>query len=62
MEEYKVGDEITLVVKKNALENPLHPCEGCFFLDTPIFGSCYPMCEGRLRSDHKNVIYIEKGK
>ena len=62
MKEYKVGEEITLVVKESNFDNPVQPCEGCFFLDSPMKGDCYPMCEARIRKDGKNAIFVEKGK
>lgn len=59
MKELKVGEKIILEVKENTFEDPKHPCKGCFFFDTPMRGACYLMCEGRLCSDGKNVIFKE---
>ena len=58
MKEYKVGEQIVLEVQ----ETPIGRCEGCFFLDTPMFGDCYPMCDSIVRSDNREVIFVEKGK
>ena len=57
MKEYKVGEEITLVVK----EEP-KSCMGCFFFESPISNICWKLCAGDHRSDGKNVIFVEKGK
>ena len=62
MKEYKVGDEITLVVKENTFNDPRHPCKGCFFFENSIRSVCYLMCNSHCRSDGKNVIFVEKGK
>ena len=59
MKEYKVGEEITLVVKE---VKGIH-CHECFFCDNDNGCSnssteCLAVC----RSDGKNVIFVEKGK
>ena len=64
MKEYKVGEEITLVVRESFLG-----CDGCFFSENDI---CHNpsingwaegfQCEANERSDGKNVIFVEKGK
>ena len=68
MKEYKVGEEITLVVKErqNDVEDP---CKGCIFAyDDTCYNPTYNdwaegfLCESTERSDHKNVIFVEKGK
>lgn len=61
MKEYKVGEEIVIEVK----EAPNNDCFGCIF--TVRNGACcepevYGSCCARSRSDHKNVIFVEKGK
>ena len=61
MREYKVGEEITLVVKEATSDS----CLGCVFTVRKE-GCCMPhfygSCCARSRSDHKNVIFVEKGK
>ena len=57
MREYKVGEEITLVVK----EEP-KSCMGCFYFKSPMSNICWKLCTDCYRSDHKNVIFVEKGK
>lgn len=59
MEELKVGEKIVLEVKENTFEDPKHPCKGCFFFDAPLRGACFSMCDGRLHSDGKDVIFKE---
>jgi len=68
MKEYKVGEEITLVVKEqqNDVEDP---CKGCIFCyDDTCYNPTYNdwaegfQCEATDRSDGKNVIFIEKRK
>ena len=68
MKEYKVGEEITLVVKErqNDVEDR---CKGCIFAyDDTCYNPTYNswregfQCEADDRSDHKNVIFVEKGK
>ena len=62
MREYKVGEEITLVVKESPDENT--SCEWCLFYEN---GECLRPnkmgeCLKNWRSDGKNVIFVEKGK
>lgn len=57
MKEYKIGEEITLVVK----EEP-KSCMGCFYFKSPMSNICWKLCTDCYRSDHKNVIFVEKGK
>lgn len=55
MKELEVGERITItleVVEQGS-------CKGCFFFDAPMGGACLSMCEGRLRSDGKCVIFKE---
>lgn len=59
MKEFKVGERIVLEVKENGFKDPNFPCMECFFFNLPMMGVCYSMCEGRLRSDGKNVIFKE---
>ncbi len=59
MKEYKVGEQIILEAQE-ATEN----CEGCFFRvgNSGCFrySSLFGFCRDTLRSDHKNVIFVEK--
>lgn len=57
MREYKVGEQIILEVAK-----PEGTCQRCYFWNTPMYGTCYMMCDGYHRKDGKNVIFVEKGK
>ncbi|GEM_PF-2965297 len=62
MKEYKVGDEITLVVKE-VKEDNFAKCNDCFFKG--INETCQKddlACAFGERSDGKNVIFVEKGK
>ena len=59
MKEYKVGEEITLVVKE--APNRM-PCSDCFFIDENGFCIYDSYCSSNERSDGKNVIFVEKGK
>ena len=60
MREYKVGEEITLVVKEASVVYPFH-CKGCFFHE--LLDDCFGLnCSSVYRSDGKNVIFVEKGK
>lgn len=59
MKEFKVGEKIVLEVKENGFKDSNFPCMECFFFNLPMMGVCYSMCEGRFRSDGKNVIFKE---
>ena len=59
MKEYKVGEEITLVVQETNISRPFC-CEQCFF-DSGMT-VCLMKCCSAIRSDYKNVIFVEKGK
>jgi len=59
MKEYKVGEQIVLVVEEASNDD----CLGCVF--TVKNGGCcepqvYGSCCARNRSDGKNVIFVEK--
>lgn len=59
MNEFKVGEKIVLEVKEKSFKDSSFPCMECFFFNLPMMGACYSMCEGRLRSDNKCVIFKE---
>lgn len=56
MKEYKVGEQIILEVKGNAEGE----CKGCFFTRMGLLSGCHTLCNEDYRSDHKNVIFVEK--
>ena len=58
MKEYKVGEEITLVVK----EKNTTSCFGCFFNSRLGCEQTKDALRCWHRSDGKNVIFVEKGK
>lgn len=62
MKELKVGERIVLEVKENVFKDSNFPCMECFFFNLPMMGACYSMCEERLRSDGKSVIFKEVKK
>lgn len=64
MEEYKVGDEITLeVVEAKYSDDRVRKCAECFFFGLyPNTGCAAPSCMPEEREDGKNVLYIKKGK
>ena len=57
MREYKVGEEITLVVQETNISRPFC-CEQCFF-DSGMT-VCLMKCCAAIRSDSKNVISLRK--
>ena len=68
MKEYKIGKEITLVVKErqNDVEDR---CKGCIFCyDDTCYNPTYNdwaegfQCGAADRSDGKRVIFVEKGE
>lgn len=60
MKEYKVGEEITLIIKEVKGGN-FAKCDNCFFNKINEFCQNLDCCSTE-RSDHKNVIFVEKGK
>ena len=61
MKEYKIGERIVLEVQENPMTD-IESCNGCYFENTPMFGTCYRMCDARLRSDGTNIMFKELKK
>ena len=59
MKEYKVGEQIVLEVKEDDVLMP-YKCDKCFIGKQSII--CVANCHAAIRSDGKNVIFVEKGK